>query len=688
MFYRTLISLIGCGVALATEGFETSPAGAVAGLGSAYGAVSATAGHAAILESNARTGRKAMRIMGGKDKAVLLTLTEELKNGGQLGFWAERWTSKGPFDFRVLAVTPKGDVYLKPTGQAVTGKYSELMVTLPSGTTAVRFVCSSAEAGGMLVDDLELFAGAMVVKSAEQEPHGVYPMLKRAPINPVMSYRITTAGVASPVEVQELKLRIYPADAVDSVALRTCNYDRSKDGTNGMKFSKSKVFGKAKPAADGSVTVTCSGTLAPGDNVLWVDARPSANARVGGLVTIEPLGIRLSDKVYAEKGAPVTQRVGTLVAVPDAEVSNPTRKGEIRYCKTYRIPGLIRTKSGALLGCFDARYENHLDLSADIDVAVVRSEDGGQTWSEPVVAMDAGPGKGNGCGDPCILQDANSGRIWVQALATHFDKHPCLWASTTGYDPATTGQWEMVYSDDDGKTWSPIVNVTKQVKKHEWTLILAGPGCGICTSKGVLVFPAQIWNLKANPISRSTICYSTDGGKNWKFGTGVPHRTSECQVVELQDGSLMLSCRNETFQGKRVVYVTRDLGETWEAHSTNTNTLKDPACQASLVAVNTSQYGRLLMYSHPDSNPKWRNTMSVHVSKDDGKTWSPGYVYDARECWGYSCIAMVDDKTVGLFYEPSHVSETNDYHGIAFISFPLETIVTGKTEPAPGPEKK
>lgn len=80
--------------------------------------------------------------------------------------------------------------------------------------------------------------------------------------------------------------------------------------------------------------------------------------------------------------------------------------------------------------------------------------------------------------------------------------------------------------------------------------------------------------------------------------------------------------------------------------------------------------------------------MSIHVSKNDGKTWSPGYVYDAHECWGYSCIAMVDDKTVGLFYEPSHVSETNDYHGIAFISFPLETIVTGKTEPAPGPEKK
>lgn len=687
MFYRTLLSLLSCGIVLAADGFENLPAGGVSSQGGAYGTFAAAEGNAVILESNARSGKKAMRIMGGKDKAVLLTLAQTLKETGQLSFWAERWTSNGPFDFRVSAVTPKGEVTLKPAGQAVTKRYSEMVVTLPAGTTAVRFVCTSADAGGVLVDDMELFSGAMVVKEAGLEPRGVYPMLKRAPINPVMSYKVTTAGVASPVEVQELKLRIYPADAVDAVTLRTCNYDRSKDGTNGMKFSKSKVFGKAKPAADGTVTVTCSGTLASGENVLWVDARPSAKAKVGSLVTIESQGLKVGGKVYAGQGEPVTQRVGTLVAVPDAEVANPTRNGEIRDCKTYRIPGLIRTKSGALLGCFDARYENHLDLSADIDVAVVRSVDGGQTWTEPEVAMDAGPGKANGCGDPCILQDNTSGRIWIQALATHFDKNPCLWASTTGYDPATTGQWEMVYSDDDGKTWSPIVNATRQVKKHEWTLILAGPGCGICTSKGVLVFPAQIWNLKANPISRSTICYSTDGGKNWKFGTGVPHRTSECQVIELQDGSLMLSCRNETFQGKRVVYVTNDLGETWQPHPTNTNTLRDPACQASLVAVNTPQYGRLLMYSHPDSNPKWRNTMSVHVSKDDGKTWSPGYVYDSRECWGYSCLAMVDDKTVGLLYEPSHVSETSDYHGIAFICFPLETIVTGKTEPAPGPQK-
>ncbi|MBQ8516871.1 MAG: exo-alpha-sialidase [Akkermansia sp.] len=48
----------------------------------------------------------------------------------------------------------------------------------------------------------------------------------------------------------------------------------------------------------------------------------------------------------------------------------------------------------------------------------------------------------------------------------------------------------------------------------------------------------------------STICYSEDNGKTWKYGNGVPHSTSECQVVELQDGAIMiinLATINQTF---------------------------------------------------------------------------------------------------------------------------------------------
>ncbi len=681
MYRKFVLPLLLCGLSGATESFESVPAGEPGTRAVEYGTLTAESGHAVILQRLARTGKNALHIQGGENRSVCLRLPQPTTDDAQLSLYLQRWTNNGPFDFRILAETAAGTVEVAQEKKLGAGGYHSLplQAILPTGTAAIRLVCTSAEKGGVLVDDVEFHTGPMKLDSAEYVNPGPQPLLKRAPINAVFSYRMQTTGAAQPLAVNSVKLKISPANAVDEVTIRTGKPERSVDGTIGLKFRPGKVYGKAQPAADGTVTIPCSGTLAPGETELWVDARPSANTQVGDFITFEPAGIDIGGQIYADQGAPVSQRVGYLLAVPDATVPSPIT-GENRSCITYRIPGMIRTAKGTLLACFDARYENHLDLSADIDVAVVRSEDGGRTWTDPVVAMDAGPGKGNGCGDPCILQDSATGRIWLQALAVHFDRNPCLLRSGSGYDPQDTGQWEMVYSDDDGKTWSSNINITREIKQPQWTTILAGPGCGICTSKGVIVFPAQIWDMKANPACRSTICYSTDHGKTWHYGNGVPHRTSECQVVELADGSLMLSCRNETFGGKRVVYTTQDLGKSWQPHSTNVNTLNDPACQASIIAIDSKKYGRLLLFSHPDSKPKLRNHMTIHVSRDDGKTWSQGLVYDVRECWGYSCLAPVDDETIGVIYEPAHASETNDYHGMGFLRIPLSEVL-GTTAP-------
>lgn len=674
MYSKTLPALLVAGIACATESFENLPIGSLHSATTEYGVLRADPDHASILNKLARTGKKTLHLAGGANITATLTFDKALSALSQLSLWLERRTPNGAFDFRVIAHTPDGQQEVARQTKLSTGGYNaQLIAELPAGTTAVSLVCTSAEKGGVLVDDLELYTEPMRVTEAELVNPGAQPMLKRAPINPVYCYRVQTQGIASPLAVNAVKLKISPADAVSQVTVRSGKYDRSEDGTIGIKFRQGKVYGTATPGADGSVTIPCTGALSPGETELWIDATPAAHARVGSSISFHPTGLTVNGENLAETAESITQKVGYLLAVPDAKVA--TLSEGMRDCITYRIPGMIRTTNGTLLACFDARYENHLDLTADIDVAVVRSEDGGQTWSEPTVAMDAGPGKGHGCGDPCILQDTTTGRIWLQALATHFDRNPCLLNSRPGFDPADTGQWEMVYSDDDGRTWSKNINITREIKQHQWTTILAGPGCGICTSKGVIVFPAQIWDFKARPVSMSTICYSEDNGKTWHYGNGVPHRTSECQVAELADGSLMLTCRNETFQGKRVVYTTKDLGKTWQPHATNTNTLNDPACQASLIAVNSSKYGKLLLFSHPNSQPKLRNHMTIHASTDDGQTWNEGLVYDVRECWGYSCIAPVDDEHIGIIYEPAHVSETNDYHGMGFLLIPLSEIL-------------
>lgn len=76
----------------------------------------------------------------------------------------------------------------------------------------------------------------------------------------------------------------------------------------------------------------------------------------------------------------------------------------------YRIPGLVTTNNGTLLGVYDIRYNSSVDLQEMVDIGVSRSTDKGQTWEPMRVAMTFGetgglPHAQNGVGDPSILVD-------------------------------------------------------------------------------------------------------------------------------------------------------------------------------------------------------------------------------------------------------------------------------------------
>ena len=236
-------------------------------------------------------------------------------------------------------------------------------------------------------------------------------------------------------------------------------------------------------------------------------------------------------------------------------------------------------------------------------------------------------------------------------------------------DIEETGQLVLARSDDDGRTWSKPVNITAQVKQPEWHFLLQGPGRGICTTDGTLVFAGQF--IAADRTPHACLIYSRDHGQTWSISQPARSNTTEAQVAEVRPGELMLNMRDNR-GGSRAVCTTTDLGQTWQEHPSSRSALQEPVCMASLLHVRAEDNatGRdLLLFSNPDS-PKRRHRITVKLSTDGGLTWPAAQqvLLDEGESWGYSCLTMIDRETVGILYESSTAH-------ILFQAIPLKDLL-------------
>lgn len=636
------------------EDFEGVRAGPVADLAATHGRWTAVPGQAEIHGEHAHGGRQSLRLLGGADREVVWALAEPLAQPARLAFHSERWTKNPPFAFRVDAAAAGGSwrEVLVADDVKTGGFLTRPEVSLPTGTQRVRFRSTSPDGSGVMIDDLSLASETpmRVVDATTVRP--ACPVLVRKAVNPVLGINIRTAGSLKPLMLHSLEVSFEgtttPADIVES-ALATGGADASGPfdvSGSGFRATRQGQIVKLSNAK----------ALQAGDNWFWVVVRLRDGADIDGRIAAAVENVSLSGttvRLKAEGGDP--QRIGVAVRVRNDDGSD-----------TYRIPGLVRTKAGSLVSAYDIRYRGGADLPADIDVGTSRSTDGGRTWEPMRIALDMGREPrfaSDGVGDPCIFTDRETGRLFVAALWSHGARG---WnGSGPGMTPDETGQLMMTTSDDDGRSWSPPRNLTPQLKDPSWRLLLAGPGTGITIRDGTLVFPAQFRD--AEGIPHSTLAWSKDHGESWHIGTGAKSKTTESQLVELADGSIMINCRDDR-GGSRTVAVTRDLGKTWEPHPSDRRLLPESVCMASLLAIDVPKAGRRLFFSNP-ATTAGRHTMTIKVSADEGLSWPDErhMLYDRRNGLGYSCLAPVDDAHVGVLYE-----------GLAelyFVRFPVAELI-------------
>ena len=489
-----------------------------------------------------------------------------------------------------------------------------------------------------------VMANSPVVSSTQRQ--AAHPVLIRNDANPLVQVRIKS--LEKSVFVHSMTFSLKSCDDINDIDSLRVFATRERES-----FATELSFGDRIQTKQ-QVTFRGNVRLDEGLNVFWLSCQLKSSANLLHRIDAVCTSIETSEgPIRPHDDTPkISKRIGIAL-----------RKHFDDGVHTYRIPVLATTPKGTLLCAYDMRRRASRDLQEDIDIGLLRSTDGGHSWEAQRVIMDMGEHKGlaqeqNGCSDPGIVVDPNTGEVFVAAVWTWGRPGTHQWdkdGSEPGFEIGKSAQFLMVRSTDDGKTWSKPENLTRKLKQPDWILFAPSPQQGIALPDGTLIMPGQGRDAKDRHFSNLMI--SRDHGATWALSNPASFGNTECQAVLLADGSIMLNCRTERPTRFRTVAVTSDLGKTWRPHPTNRKGLIEPNCNGSTIRfdfVADGQHKHILIFANPYSQTA-RDHHSIRVSFDDGLTW-PGanrILLDVGGGRGYPSLSRIDNSHVGIVYEGS-----------------------------------
>ena len=368
-----------------------------------------------------------------------------------------------------------------------------------------------------------------------------------------------------------------------------------------------------------------------------------------------------------------------LVALPgfaaDPIHSDVFISGEEGY-HTYRIPAITTTYGGTVLAFAEGRANR--DDHARNDIVLKRSEDGGHTWLPVQVIEQDGQ---NALNNPCVLTLRDSDRVLLM-----FQHYPAKSGGERGVDTGVTGKNIcrnlLMYSDDQGKTWSNQEDITAQTKRPTIvTSIASGPGNGIELRHGKhagrIIFP---FNQGPYGDWRVYAVYSDDKGKTWSYGDVAPNDvkglSNEVLMAELSDGRVRINSRSNEGDKLRKTAVSEDGGQTWSPLQM-VKDLPEPQCNSGFLRYSDPADGEKsrLLYTGPISQ-KRRNKGYAHISYDEGETWSvrrelvPGK-------FAYSALTRLPNGDAGCLYETG-IKDSSEK--IVLVHFSMDWLTNGKDQ--------
>ena len=319
-----------------------------------------------------------------------------------------------------------------------------------------------------------------------------------------------------------------------------------------------------------------------------------------------------------------------------------TDKDELKNFYSYNrvwqlVPSIERTKQGRLFSTF---YSGVATETLGNYCIVVKSDDDGKTWTEPIaVSYD---GEMHRCFDPIIWIDPLD-RLWFTWSRGHED-----------------GVYGVICENPDADEfeWSEEFYIGRNVMMNKPTVL----------STGEWLFPIAIWNFwyvddtlkqkraytelyvdkyfnNKDNLSGANVYCSVDNGKSFSMLGGcrnIQNRScDEHTIYEKSNGVLVMLMRTMSGISRSYSY---DRGKTWtDAYNSG---IPNPSARFHVKRLKS---GRLLLVNH--DNAQKRNNITAYLSEDDGKTWPYKVLVDGRSDLSYPDAVEGDDGYIYIIYD-------------------------------------
>ena len=255
---------------------------------------------------------------------------------------------------------------------------------------------------------------------------------------------------------------------------------------------------------------------------------------------------------------------------------------------------------------------------------LVRSDDEGLTWSEPILVINSVTDKLLQSLDIQLWLDP-AGRLWVFYTQRNYNSLP-------QWTPEHLNTWAVICDDPDADEpqWSEPRFICCGFLRCQPTVL----------SDGRILLPAYDWLSE-----RYQYFVSDDNGETFRgchAGKKVATPFDEAMFLERKDKSILLYARTQVgFIGKCESF---DGGETWtDGEETD---IPNPSTRFFLRRLNS---GRVLLVNNMDC--KERTAMTAMLSDDDGKTYTHSLVLDNGYNVSYPDAVQGEDGTIYIIWD-------------------------------------